>query len=43
MLARIPDYDTGDIVGALSSIGRMYAPEPGDERSRMVVLSPDIG
>jgi GrpB-like predicted nucleotidyltransferase (UPF0157 family) len=34
MLARIPDYDTEDIVAAMSGIGWVHAEEPGDESSR---------
>jgi len=34
MLARIPDYQTGDVVEAMSGIGWAHAPEPGDEAAR---------
>jgi GrpB-like predicted nucleotidyltransferase (UPF0157 family) len=34
MLARIPGYQTGDVVGAMAGIGWKHAPEPGDGLSR---------
>jgi len=44
MLARVPDYGTGDIVGAMSSIAWTHAPEAGDEQSRKWSFCfPDIG
>lgn len=44
MLARIPDYRTGEIVAAMSGIGWVHAPEPGDEPSRKWSFCfPDIG
>jgi len=44
MLARIPDYDTGDIVGAMSGVGWVHAPEPGDDQNRKWSFCfPDVG
>jgi GrpB-like predicted nucleotidyltransferase (UPF0157 family) len=34
MLARVPRYDEGDLVGALAGTGWAHAPEPGDAEAR---------
>ena len=44
MLARIPDHETGGLVGAMAGIGWAHAPEPRDQSSRKWSFCfPDVG
>jgi GrpB-like predicted nucleotidyltransferase (UPF0157 family) len=44
MLARIPDYAVDEVIGAMSGIGWVHAPEPGDDQDRKWSFCfPDIG
>jgi GrpB-like predicted nucleotidyltransferase (UPF0157 family) len=44
MFALIVDHDAGDIIGAMSGIGWVHAPEPGDDQARKWSFCfPDVG